>query len=67
LFLHAAVIASRAGDEAGARTYLEKARALDHLLWPSERKQLGAPNSDSARSQPADRDAEQYLTESSSR
>ena len=41
LFLHAAVIAAGAGDEAGAKTFSEKTRALGHLLWPSERKHLG--------------------------
>lgn len=40
IFLHAAVIAQRAGDFAAARNFLEKTYARRHLLWPSERKHL---------------------------
>ena len=40
IFLHAAVIAQRAGDVIGAKIFLEKTYARRHLLWPSERKHL---------------------------
>ena len=40
IFLHAAVIAQRAGDVVSAKNFLEKTCARRHLLWPSERKHL---------------------------
>ena len=40
LFLHAAIIAIRAGDSAAAKAFSEKTLALRHLLLPSERKGL---------------------------
>jgi len=38
LFLHAAILASRAGDREAAKNFSEKTSALRHLLLPSERK-----------------------------
>jgi len=40
LFLHAGVISARSGQTRAARTWLLKARALQTMLWPSERAQL---------------------------
>lgn len=40
LFFHAAIIASRAGHRTDALNWTQKARDLDRLLLPSERKQL---------------------------
>jgi hypothetical protein len=40
LFLHAGVIASRAGHSADAGRWLDKASELSHLLLPSERNEL---------------------------
>jgi tetratricopeptide (TPR) repeat protein len=40
LFLHAAIIAGRAGDSEAAKTFFGKAFTLRHLLLPSERKHL---------------------------
>jgi tetratricopeptide (TPR) repeat protein len=40
LFLHAAVIAARAGDKAAAQRWLAETAPLVHLLLPSEQRQL---------------------------
>ena len=42
LYLHAASIAHAAGDEPQAARHIEQARALAHMLLPSERRQLEA-------------------------
>ncbi len=41
LFYHAGAIAAAAGDEAGALEFLNKARAIEQVLLPSERQRLG--------------------------
>lgn len=40
LFLHAAVIHEQLGEAGEAKNFLQKACALKHLLWPSERNLL---------------------------
>lgn len=48
LFLHAGIIAARAGDGAGAERWLQRARSIEHMLLPSEQELLsryaGGPN-----------------------